>query len=72
MISGEDSYPQTTYMVLKIWSRKQLVGPRMAHDVVNPKTLELEAAKEIFAELYGIQISEVDDLIQQYNADREG
>jgi len=27
--------------------------------------LELEAAKEILADLYDIQISEVDDLIQQ-------
>jgi len=41
----------------------------MLPDVVNPRTLELEAAKEILAELYDIQISEVDDLIQQHIAD---
>ena len=34
-----------------IWSRKQLVGPRMALDVVNPKILELEVTKEILSEL---------------------
>jgi hypothetical protein len=31
--------------------------------------LELEAAKEILAELYDIQISEVDDFIQQQIVD---
>jgi hypothetical protein len=34
-------------------------------DIVNPRRLELEATKEILAEFYGIQIWEVDDLIQQ-------
>jgi len=38
-------------------------------DIVNPRWLELEVAKEILAELYGIQISEVEDLIQQYIVD---
>jgi hypothetical protein len=33
-----------------IWSRKQLVGPRMAHDEVNPRMIELEVAKEILSE----------------------
>jgi hypothetical protein len=33
--------------------------------VVDPKRLELQAAEEMLAEVYGIQISEVDDLIQQ-------
>jgi hypothetical protein len=34
-------------------------------DIVNPKLFELQAAKEILAEIYNIQIAEVDDLIQQ-------
>ncbi len=34
-------------------------------DIVNPRLLEPEAAKDILAELYDIKISEVDDLIQQ-------
>ena len=31
---------------LMIWSRKQLVGPRMAPDVVNPRTLRVGGCKE--------------------------
>ena len=38
-------------------------------DIVNPKLFELEAAKEILAEIYGIQISEVEDPIQQHIVD---
>jgi len=34
-------------------------------NIVNPRRLELEAAKELLAEVYGIQILEVDDIIQQ-------
>ena len=47
------------------WSRKQLVGPRVAHDEVNPRMLELEVAKEILAELFSIRIHEVDEMIRQ-------
>ena len=46
-----------------IWSRKQLVGPRIAPDVVNPRTLELEVAKEILSELFDIRTREVDETI---------
>jgi hypothetical protein len=42
-----------------IWSRKQLEGPRMAPDVVNPRMLELEVAKEILAELFDIRTDEM-------------
>ena len=49
--------------------KSRLNGLNIHLDTVNPKLLELEAAKEILAELYGIQISEVDDLIQQHIAD---
>ena len=48
-----------------IWSRKQLVGPRMAPVVVNPRMLELEVAKKILAELFDIRTHEVDDMIRQ-------
>ena len=40
-------------------------GYGIHNDIVNPRLLELEVAKEMLAELYDIQISEVDDLIQQ-------
>ena len=49
-----------------IWSpKKQLVGPRMAPDVVNPRMLELEVAKEILSELFDIRTHEVDEMIRQ-------
>jgi hypothetical protein len=38
-------------------------------DIVDPRRLELEVAKEILAELYDIQIWQVDDLIRQYIID---
>ena len=46
-----------------IWS--ELCGYSIYCDIVNPKLFELEAAKEILAEIYDIQISEVGGLIQQ-------
>ncbi len=45
------------------WLRRDGYGIHC--DIANPRRLELEAAKKILAELYDIQISEVDDLIQQ-------
>ena len=39
-----------------MWSRKQLVGLRVAHNVVNPRMLKLEVAKEILAELFDISV----------------
>jgi hypothetical protein len=37
----------------------------MAHDLGNPRTLELETAKEILAELFDIRTREVDEMIRQ-------
>jgi hypothetical protein len=45
------------------WSKHSGYGIHC--DIVNPRQLELQAAKEILAEIYDIQIREVDDLIQQ-------
>ena len=54
-----------------IWpSKKQLVGPRMALDVVNPRMLELETAKEILSELFDIRTHEVDEMIRQTMEER--
>ena len=46
-----------------IWSRHS--GWGIYCDIVNPRQLELEAAKEILAELNDIQIREVDEMILQ-------
>ncbi|MDD1753597.1 MAG: hypothetical protein LUQ38_10980 [Methanotrichaceae archaeon] len=48
-----------------IWSKKCLVGPRMAPDVVKPRTLELEVAKEILSVLFDIRTHEVDEMVRQ-------
>jgi hypothetical protein len=42
----------------------------MAHDVVNPRMLEFEVAKEILAELFDIRTHEVDEMIRQRMEDR--
>jgi hypothetical protein len=55
-----------------IWSlKKHLVGPRIAHDMINPKIFELKAAKQILAELFDIKTNEVDAMIQARMEDRE-
>ena len=48
-----------------IWSKRLLVGPRMAHDEVDPRMLELKVAKEILAELFDIGTHEVGVMIRQ-------
>ncbi|MDD1757223.1 MAG: hypothetical protein LUQ22_00635 [Methanotrichaceae archaeon] len=42
----------------------------MAHDEVNPRTLELDVAKEVLAELFDIRTHEVDDMIRQRMKER--
>jgi hypothetical protein len=42
----------------------------MALDVVNPRTLELETAKEILGELFDIRTREVDEMIRQKMEER--
>jgi hypothetical protein len=61
----ENEGPKDFGSVFMIWSRKRLVAPRVAHDLVNPKTLELETAKEILSELFDIRTHEVDEMIRQ-------
>jgi hypothetical protein len=57
------------FMIL--WSnKKQLVGPRMALETINPRTLELETAKEILSELFDIRTHEVDEMIRQRMEER--
>ncbi|MDD1757947.1 MAG: hypothetical protein LUQ22_04360 [Methanotrichaceae archaeon] len=53
-----------------IWSKKCLVGPRVALDVVNPRVLVLDVAKEILAELFDIRTREVDEMIRQRMEER--
>lgn len=53
-----------------IWPKRRLVGPHEAHDVINPRTLELEVATEILSELFDIRTHEVDEMIRQRMEER--
>ncbi len=44
--------------------QKQLVGHHSMAQRPNPRALELQAAKEILAETFGIKVSEVEEMIQ--------
>jgi hypothetical protein len=44
---AEDEGSENIGGIFMIWSRKQLVGPRMVPDVINQRMLELETAKEL-------------------------
>jgi hypothetical protein len=46
-------------------SRRQLVGCNASMPEVNPNVLQLQAAKEILAEVFGIRTSEVDEMLRQ-------
>ena len=43
----------------------------MAHYMVNPMILELEAAKEILSELFDIRTHDVDEMIRQRMEERK-
>jgi hypothetical protein len=44
-------------------SQRRLVGRHGAIQRVDPRALELQAAKEILAETFGIRVSEVEEMI---------
>ena len=53
-----------------MWSERSGMGHPLC-DMVNSRLFELQAAKEILAKVYDIQISQVDDLIQQRIRERQ-
>jgi len=48
-----------------IGPRRRLMTPFTSLESVHPKVLELQTAKAILAETFGIRLSEVDDMIRQ-------
>ena len=44
-------------------SRKKLVSQHLPLDTTHPKVLELQAAKELLAETFGISVLEVEEMI---------
>jgi len=68
---AEDEGSEDVGGILMIWqSKKQLVGLRMALDMVNLRMLELEVATEILSELFDIKTHEVDKMIRRRMEDR--
>jgi hypothetical protein len=51
--------------------RKSLVKPVLSLDCVNPSVLELQAAREILAEVFGVRLSDVDEMLRLRSGDRE-
>jgi hypothetical protein len=45
------------------WPQKRSVAALRPLPRVDPKILELQAAKEILAEIFGVRISDVDEMI---------
>ncbi len=45
-------------------SRRQLVGRNGGVQRPNPRALELQAAKEILAEIFGVRLSEISEMIR--------
>ncbi len=45
--------------------QRQLIGCNASMPGTNPKALQLQAAKEILAEVFGIRTSEVDEMLKQ-------
>ena len=49
---------------------EQPVRPQMRADQCDPKAMELQTAKEILAEVFGVRVSEVDEMIRsRFEAD---
>lgn len=44
---------------------RRLLGVSKEPHLMDPKDMELQAAKEILAEVFGMRISEVDEMLQQ-------
>jgi len=45
-------------------SKRRLIGYSGKAPWVNPKVLELQTAKEILAEVFGVRISDVEEMLQ--------
>ena len=44
--------------------RRQLIGCNASMPGINPKVLQLQAAKEILAEVFGIRTPEVEEMLK--------
>jgi hypothetical protein len=51
-------------------SQRELIGHHGMVQQSNPRALELQAAKEILAEVFGVRTSEVDEMLKQRYEER--
>ncbi len=69
--SSKTTYPYTHYVLAMAGvlermrrSRKQIVKQSISVDLVPSRVLELQTAKEILAEIFSTDISDVEEMIQ--------
>jgi hypothetical protein len=60
--SGKPTYSYTQYMHIMAGVLRQLVRPQKK--AMSQKAMELEAAREILTEVFGVRLSEVDEMIR--------
>ncbi len=64
LISGQSTYPHLAYKSIMAGVFEQLFRPQQKTIYQDQKAMELEAAKEILAEVFKVRLSEVDEMIQ--------
>lgn len=57
-------------MILRLLRRRQEASYREPSRMVNPRRAELETAKEILAEIFGVRAVEVEEMIQRRMGER--
>lgn len=57
-------------MILRILRRRQEARPIEPSRMVNPRRAELETAKEILAEIFGVRAVEVEEMIRSRMEER--
>ena len=64
MIFGQSTYSHPAYLFIMAGVFEQLFRPQQKTIYQDQKAMELEAAKEILAEVFKVRLSEVDEMIQ--------
>ena len=64
LISGQSTYSHPAYLLIMAGVFEQLFRPQQKTIYQDQKAMELEAAKEILAEVFRVRLSEVDEMIR--------
>ena len=71
LISGQSTYSHPAYLLIMAGVLEQLIRPQQKTIYQDQKAMELEAAKEILAEVFRVRLSEVDEMIQSRFEDED-